>query len=112
MTIAYIGQCISMETQLGLTPLEIKPFVENSSTAVMVDRYLLSQTWYNLLRKLAGKHPNVVDSAMIGVAYNKIVDRMKTMSDQELLEDMQDIIDAVDFARLKILPLNRGYYKR
>ncbi len=93
----------------------IKPlFVENIFTKplIRVDRYLLSQTWYNLLMKLAGKHPNVVDQALINIAYNKIVAKMETMTDEELLQDMQDIIDAVDFARLSIMPPRQGYYRK
>lgn len=89
-------------------------FVENISTKplIRVDRYLLSQTWYNLLMKLAGRHPSVVDQTLINMAYNKIVARMETMTDEELLQDMQDIIDAVDYARLTILPPRQGYYKK
>lgn len=89
----------------------VMQFVEISSTTLValqepirVDRVLLSQTWWKLLNRLAGKHPNVIEKTMIEAGYRKIVERMDAMTDEELLDDMAEIIDAVDFARLRILP--------
>lgn len=71
-----------------------------SEKLIKVDRYLLSRTWYDLLLKLQGRSPSLVDKKLVGIAYNKIVEAMRQKSDEELLQDMQDIIDAIDFARV------------
>lgn len=88
-------------------------FVENFSTnPIVVDRYALSKTWYGLLVKLGGKHPDVIDKAMMNVAYSKIVERMKQMTDEELLDDVNDIVGSIEYIRMNILPKSKGYFKK
>lgn len=89
--------------------VEILPQVKEP---IVIDRYRLSVTWYNLLTKLAGRHPSVLDKTMMDMAYNKIIDRMMTLTDDELMKDMEDIIKSVNYISLSILPAKKGYYKK
>lgn len=82
-----------------------------TETHIKVDRYLLSKTWYSLLQKLSGRNPTLLDKALIDMAYKKIIEAMKQKTDEELLMDMQDIIDSVDYARLSFIGIpDRGYF--
>lgn len=79
---------------------------DRGDTLVVVDRYLLSKTWYELLDKLVGRNPTFWDQTMKDIAYKKITSRMMAMSDDELLADMMDIIDSIQFISLQIPGLN------
>lgn len=99
----------------NLTLPEFKPLVvEKLSThePISIDRFKLSRTWYNLLMSLSGKNPSAIDKKLVELAYNKIVDGMKKMSDMELMDTMNEIIASVEYARLNILPKQTGYYRK
>lgn len=86
--------------------------INTNKTVVTVDRYELSKTWYNLIIRLASRNPNMIEKAFIDMVYNKVVTIMKQKTDAELMADMQDILEAVDFARLSFLPQKKGYYQQ
>lgn len=86
--------------------------IPSQSDLIKVNRYELSRTWWNLLQKLSARDPTHLDNFLIATAYNKIVEAMKKKSDSELMQDMIDIIDAVDFARLSVGIRYEGYYKK
>lgn len=78
---------------------------------VVINRYALEKTWWTLLTKLAGKHPNMMESKMIEFAFFKIQSRMMQMTDAELLDDMQDIIEAIDYVSLDLPIKRKVHYK-
>ena len=102
----------SQSVETSSTPLLVNP--NNQYTGVQVDRFALSRTWFLLLKKLGGRSPNVLDQKLIDFAYKKILIAMNQKTDAELMQDMQDIVDAVDFARIKIVGLKpkEGFYKK
>lgn len=79
---------------------------------VVIDRYSLSLTWYNLIRKLGGRHPSVLDQAMMNMAYNKIADHIMQMTDKEIMEDMDDIIKSVEYIKLRVIPTKKGVFRK
>lgn len=79
---------------------------------ITVDRFELSKTWYNLIIRLAARNPNLIEKAFIDMVYSKVVTIMKQKSDEELMQDMQDIVEAVNYAKLNIGIVEKGYYKK
>lgn len=87
-------------------------FEELNEGLVTVDRFELSKTWYNLIIRLAARNPNLIEKAFIDMVYNKVVTVMKNKTDAELMQDMQDIVEAVNYAKLNIGIIKEGYYKK
>lgn len=87
--------------------------VQNNLDVVKIDRYKLSETWWKLLQKLAGRQPSTVEGWAMNYAYNKIVERMQAMTDAELMQDVSDILDSLNMVTLAIPGLEiKGVYKK